>query len=379
MTKCLVNLVLGIALLTISAGFATAQTGSPATGQAAPQVESVDILDMNQNQAERSRVQPGNLAPTWRAVRSGENFSTTVSGLESGVLIQQNAQFLGQDRATTAGEAWRQYRNGPMTKISAWLLVIAVAVMAVVYVIFGPSRLKEPETGRLIQRFTPIERIAHWTLAISFVAMAVTGLLMFFGRYVLLPVFGYTLFGWLAYASKNIHNFLGPVFAISLIVVFAIFVKDNLPRREDVRWLTRLGGAIGKEHVSSGRFNAGGKIWFWGGVVVLGLIISLSGLFLDMLLPVAAYTRGNMQLAHVIHLIAAVLIMAASLGHIYLGTIGMEGAYAGMRTGYVDDTWARQHHDLWYDDVKSGKIPRVRSEENVSVVREPASRPARPV
>jgi formate dehydrogenase subunit gamma len=368
MNKWFASLALGMSLLAVAAAPVAAQANDtaearPAVQQAsaAPRVESVDIL--NQNQAERSRDQPGNLSPTWRSVKDGENHYSSLPAIESGVLIQPRARFVGQDRATSAGEAWRQYRNGPLTQYGGWLLVIAVIAMALAYLVVGPIKLKGAKTGHLIQRFTPIERIAHWTLAISFVTLAVTGIVMLFGKYVLLPLFGYTLFGWLAYASKNIHNFVGPLFSVSLVVVFVIFVKDNLPRAADLKWVARLGGAIGKGHISSGRFNAGEKLWFWGGVVALGLIVSASGFVLDMLVPAIAYTRGNMQVAHVIHLISAVLVMAASFGHIYMGTVGMEGSYAAMRTGYVDDTWAKEHHDLWYDDIQSGKVPRVRAEE----------------
>jgi formate dehydrogenase subunit gamma len=373
MNKWFAGLAFGMSVLALSSGAALAQgqdaakTAAPAQrAQAAPNVQSVDILNMNQNQAERTRDQPGNLAPTWRIVKDGQAHYSSLPGAEMGVLIQPKAQFPGQDRATTAGEAWRQFRNGPLTTSGGWLLVLAVLGMVGVYLIFGTSKLKGAKTGRLIQRFTPIERIAHWVAAISFVTLAITGLTMLFGKFVLLPVFGHTLFGWLTYACNNIHNVVGPLFTVSIIVVLLIFVKDNLPQASDIKWLARLGGAVGKEHVSSGRFNAGEKLWFWGGVALLGLLISASGFVLDMLVPGIAYTRGNMQIAHIIHLVAAVLMTAASLGHIYMGTIGMEGSYAAMRTGYVDDTWARQHHAIWYDDIQSGKVPRVRTDEGVT-------------
>lgn len=381
------NLFAGLAfglsvLLSASSGSALAQSvpaaqpAPPATtssSQSAPRVESADILNLNQNQAERSRDQPGNLAPTWRAVRDGENHYSSLPGPEQGVLIQPQTRFLGQERATTAGEAWRQYRNGPLTNIGGWALVIAVILIAIVYKLIGPSKLKGPKTGQVIQRFTPVERVAHWAVAISFVLLAISGIIMLFGKYVLMPVFGHMLFGWLAYACKNIHNFVGPLFTVSSIAVFIIFIKDNLPNKSDAKWLARAGGAIGEGHVSSGRFNAGEKLWFWGGLVFLGLVVSASGFVLDMIVPGLQYTRGDMQLAHVIHLVAALLVMIASLGHIYMGTIGMEGSYAAMRTGYVDDTWAVEHHDLWYDDIQSGKIPRVRKPED------PPSQPINPV
>jgi formate dehydrogenase subunit gamma len=186
-----------------------------------------------------------------------------------------------------------------------------------------------------------------------------------------LPLFGHTLFGWIAYAGKNIHNFVGPVFAVALLVMFVTYVRDNLPTLTDLKWLSRLGGLLGKGHAHAGRFNGGEKVWFWFGVVALGLVVSASGFVLDMLVPGLVYSRGNMQIANLVHLVGAVLVSTMSLGHIYLGTIGMEGAYAAMRHGYVDDTWAKEHHDLWFDDVASGKVPRVRSPEGAARIGAP--------
>jgi formate dehydrogenase subunit gamma len=356
------------------AGAAGAQTPAPAAPAATapnpasqpagalPNVESTDIL--KQNQAERARDQPGNNAPVWRSVNSGAQHYSSLPDPEAGVLIQPPARFLGQDRATSAGEAWRQYRNGPLTSIGAALILAALALVTILYFVFGKIRNKEAPTGRRIERFTPAERVVHWVVAISFVVLAVSGLIMLFGRYLLMPLIGHTLFGWLTYALKNVHNFVGPLFTISIIVFFVMYVRDNLPGKHDVRWLLRFGGLFGGKNAqepSSGRFNGGEKIWFWAGLVLLGLIISASGFVLDMLVPGIAYTRANMQLAHVIHLLGATMMAAGAVGHIYLGTLGMEGAYDAMRHGYVDDTWAREHHDLWYEQVQRGEVPRVRS------------------
>lgn len=330
----------------------------------APYVESVDILQ--QNQAERTRDQPGNNAPTWRLVKQGVENYASLPYREAGVLIQPKAQYPGQNVPTTAGEAWRRFRNGPMTIIGGWLILVTLAALAGFYLVKGEIKLKRPRTGRLIERFTSAERLAHWTTAISFVILALSGLTMLFGKFVLLPIMGHTLFGWLTYALKTTHNFVGPLFTISLIVTFVIFVKDNFPNAADLKWLFTLGGALSKGHASSDRFNAGEKLWFWGGMTVLGLTVSATGFMLDKLVPNLDYTRALMQDTNLIHLGAAVLIMAFSLGHIYMGTIGMEGAYRAMRDGYVDDEWAMEHHDIWYEKIQRGEVPRVRSEEGAS-------------
>jgi formate dehydrogenase subunit gamma len=160
---------------------------------------------------------------------------------------------------------------------------------------------------------------------------------------------------------KNLHNFVGPLFAVSLVVVFVTFVRDNLPRSGDWNWLRRAGGLLGDHEVPSHRFNAAEKLVFWGGVFGLGLIVVASGLVLDKLVPGLGETRGQMQIANLVHGAATVLMMAMFIGHIYIGSVGMKGAYSAMRTGYVDEAWAKEHHELWYDDVKAGKIPAQRS------------------
>jgi formate dehydrogenase subunit gamma len=141
---------------------------------------------------------------------------------------------------------------------------------------------------------------------------------------------------------------------VSLLVFIVMFIKDNLPRLYDFKWFANLGGMVSGEHVPSGRFNAGEKVWFWIGVVVLSLIVSASGLVL--LFPNFDQVRAVMIEANVVHAVSAGVVMAISLGHIYLGTIGLEGAYEAMRNGYVDEAWAKEHHEYWYNDVKSGKI-----------------------
>lgn len=313
-----------------------------------------------QGNAERAQVQPGNNAPMWRQVGQGVEGVVNFPYREYGVLIQPTVQYPGV-AATNAGEAWRQVRNRVILPYGGALLLIALLAVAIFYFTKGPLKLHAPETGRKIERFTPFERAAHWVNAAAFVLLAVSGLVMALGQYVLRPVIGATLFGWLTYALKNVHNFVGPLFAVSLVIVIATFVRDNLPRREDWAWLVRFGGLFGDREVPSHRFNAGEKIVFWAGVFVLGLTVVASGLVLDKLVPGLEYLRAQMQLAHMIHASAALLMVALFIGHIYMGTLGTEGAYQAMKTGYVDETWAREHHQLWYEDIQAGRIPAERS------------------
>jgi formate dehydrogenase subunit gamma len=316
----------------------------------------------DETNAERSKTQPGNNAPFWRSVRESGNNQGVVSlpGAEMGMLIQPFVQYPGS-RLTSAGEAWRQVRNNWIIPYGGALLAIIVLAMAMFYWRKGSLGGHEPDTGRKIERFTPFERAAHWSNAIAFVSLAVSGIVLAFGKFFLLPVLGGTLFGWLSYALKNLHNFMGPLFAVSLLVVLFTFLKDNWPSKGDLTWLVRAGGMLGGEEVPSHRFNAAEKLVFWGGVLLLGFVVVGSGLVLNMLVPGMAYLRTDMQIAHMVHGIASLLMMAMFLGHIYMGTIGMKGAYGAMRTGYVDEGWAKEHHKLWADDIRAGRIPAQRS------------------
>ena len=337
-------------------------------------IQSANIMDIKpeaslepgyakQSNAERGKVQPGNNAPMWRQVGAGAEGFTSYpkdSAPEAGILIQPFTQYPGS-RLTNAGEAWRQVRNGLIIPYGGALLLIVLGGLGLYYWRLGAVKLDDAPTGRKIERFTPFERSAHWANAIAFSVLAISGLVMAFGQYFLMPIMGKALFGYLAYILKNAHNFAGPVFAVSLIIVIFTFVRDNMPAKGDLNWLLKGGGLFSKEHIKAARFNAGEKVMFWGGAFLLGIIVIASGLVMDKLIPGLSYDRSMMQISHMVHAVATVLMMVVFIGHIYLGTIGTEGTYQGMKTGYVDDNWAKHHHELWLDDVNSGKIPRDRT------------------
>ena len=170
---------------------------------------------------------------------------------------------------------------------------------------------------------------------------------------------GQTLFSWLATLSKTLHNFVGPVFVVACLLLFLTFVRDNWPKAVDLKWIAAGGGLFNDKHIPSERFNAGEKVWFWGGVMLLGIIVGGSGLVLNF--PNFGQTRATMQLASLIHLGGSIIFMIGALGHIYMGTVGVAGAYQAMKNGSVDEAWAKEHHELWYEDIKAGKIPVSRS------------------
>lgn len=323
---------------------------------------------MEQNNAQRNAVQPGNNAPMWRDVKSGVTGYSSLPYPEAGNLIQGQVQYPGS-KFTSAGEAWRQVRNHWIVPYGGALLLIVLVALGIFYFAKGPmGHADGHSSGRRIERFTPFERAAHWANAIAFCILAISGIVMAFGKFFLLPIIGQTLFGYFTYLLKNLHNFVGPLFVVSLAIIVLTFIKDNLPQKGDIGWLLRLGGVVGKGEPPSNRFNAGEKGMFWVGNLLLGVIVIASGLVLDKLIPNLGYERATMQQAHMIHAIAAVLMMAMLLLHIYMGTIGMRGAYRAMREGYVDEAWAKEHHAYWYEDIKAGKIPAERSKPAGTVV-----------
>lgn len=377
MQRSVFQLLLGLALAIGLLGQVHAQATPSAPDKAGPPAGFTAPPDPkpDDTNAERARSQPGNNAPFWRGVRESGNAPgfTTLPGTEQGVLIQRFVQYPGS-RYTNAGEAWREVRNRWIIPYGGSLVLIVLVAIALYYWRKGPVG-HEHSGGRQIERFTPFERAAHWVNAIAFVILAISGLVIAFGKFFLLPVFGSSLFGWLAYALKTLHNFVGPLFAVSLVIVILTFMRDEMPRPGDMQWLKKGGGLVGKHgEVPSHRFNAGEKVLFWIAVVALGIIAVFSGLVLNRLIPGLAYERAGMQVAHMVHATSTILMTVMMFGHFYLGTIGMRGAYRGMRHGYVDEGWAKEHHALWYEDIKAGRIPAQRSRKGAA----PAVGAARP-
>jgi formate dehydrogenase subunit gamma len=264
-------------------------------------------------------------------------------------------------------------RNNWIIPYGGSLLLIVGLAIGIFYWRRGSLGHANNDGTPAIERFTPFERAAHWTNAICFVILAVSGIVMAFGKHFLLPVIGSTLFGWLTYALKTAHNFAGPVFAVSLVVVVVTFVKDNIAKKADLVWVSKGGGMLGDHEIPSHRFNGGEKGLFWWGILFPGVVVIASGLVLDLLIPGLGQTRGQMQIAHMLHAVAGIWMMCALAGHIYMGTVGAKGAFKAMRTGWVDEAWAKEHHELWYDDIKAGRIPARRSQEARGQLGQPAA------
>jgi len=337
----------------IAARMLAAVLGLVAVCGAAAQSPAVSPQEADQarQQAAQQVTQPLNNRPVWNEVRTGMPQYTSIPGRETNVLVQPQ------------GQTWRAVRV-PLATGGGFLFALTLLALAAFYVVRGPIRLHGAPTGRMIERFTLVERAVHWSVAITFVALGITGLVLTFGKAVLLPLIGYTLFSWLATIARSLHDFAGPVLVILLPIMILMFLRTNLFRAYDWTWLKSFGGMFSGKHVPTGKANAGQKVLFWVMVVAIGITLSVTGLILDF--PNFNQTRQTMQLANVIHMIVGMLGIIMVTGHIYLGTIGMAGALDAMRTGYVDETWAKEHHEYWYNEVKAGKIPAAVVESGVA-------------
>ncbi len=314
----------------------------PIAHAAVPNGDAVPAYAEEQTILQREKDVP---EPGWWSLQSGRNhfernyLRPIGRDAEQDLILQRG------------GNTWRVLRNGPIAFISGTILLVVPLLIFGFWRLVGPAQVHEPETGRRIQRFTPWQRWVHWATAISFIVLAVTGLLVLFGKKLLIPLIGHTAFSWIAIVSKYLHNFVGPLFIVCSVLMFFTFLRENFFHRRDWEWVKRGGGLVSHQHVPAGYFNAGEKAWFWFGVVLLGLVMSVSGLILDFvnLRP----TRYLIQWANYLHLAGGTLYIAASLGHIYIGTLGTPGAYDAMRHGTVDESWARAHHQHWYEEVKA--------------------------
>jgi formate dehydrogenase subunit gamma len=243
-----------------------------------------------------------------------------------------------------AGRTWDYFHEVLLHWGAAIVIVGTIALLGLVYVIIGRVRIEAGRSGRKVLRFKAFERVSHWLTAISFVVLGLTGLNITFGKLVLLPLVGPYTFSEIAEVAKYVHNFTSFSFMAGLILIAVLFFKDNFLERADIDWLKQGGGFIGSKHASAGRFNLGEKLVYWLSVGA-GIAVSVSGVLL--LFPFYGTNIAEMQLAQVVHAVVAVLFIALILGHIYIGTLGMEGAFEAMATGEVDVNWAKEHHDLW--------------------------------
>jgi len=241
---------------------------------------------------------------------------------------------------------WRATHQGIMTWVGAISIIGMTALLLGFYMAKGKIRMKAGPSGRTITRFNGFERFTHWLTATTFLVLAVSGLNISFGKFVIQPWLGDGMFGPWSQFAKFSHNYLAWPFMIGLALMLAIWIRDNIPNARDVEWLKAGGGFVGDKHPEAERFNAGQKIIFWT-VILGGAALTISGLAL--LFPFRWAALEGQQLSNVVHGVVGMVMVAAMLAHIYIGSVGMEGAFDAMGSGEVDVNWAREHHGLWVE------------------------------
>ncbi len=284
----------------------------------------------------------------WRAVRGGGSGYSSIVPSEVNPETNMLYNITGQD--------WRQIRNSWIGEYGGWALFAVLLALVAFFSLRGRVELSEPASGERVSRWSLLERCLHWYTAILFVGLSITGLSLLYGRAILIPLMGPEGFSLWASFAISLHNFIGPFFAVGPLLMFICWVRHNLPQSSDITWFAQGGGILGKKHPSAGKANAGEKVWFWI-VIFLGLgVVCFTGFAL--IGWVQEYfgqelTRAVAQQMHIWHSVAALLWIAIFLGHAYIGTIGSEGSLDAMTKGHVSAEWAKQHHDLWYDEVQA--------------------------
>ena len=325
-------------------------------------IGSLDLIAQAQTDqaAPDAAAAPESDSDIWRDIRSGVQGYVSIPDKQAGVLIQ------------SGGESWRNFRNGPMSVWGGWAMLGTIAVLALFFALRGRIRIERGPSGERIERFNLAERFAHWLTAVSFIVLALTGLNILYGRYVLKPIIGPEAFSWLTQMGKFAHNYIAFAFMLGLLLIFVMWVLHNIPNRQDLTWLAKGGGMFRKGvHPPARKFNAGQKLLFWA-VILGGLSLSLSGIalmwpfefsffshtfgFLNIFglgLPADLTPMEEMQLSQAWHGIVALLMVAVIIAHIYIGSLGMEGAFDAMGSGMVDKNWAREHHDQWVAELEN--------------------------
>jgi formate dehydrogenase subunit gamma len=244
------------------------------------------------------------------------------------------------------GREWRQFHEFWLHWIGAIAVLGMLALLILFYLVRGMVRIESGRSGTKIVRFNAFERFVHWLTATCFIVLALSGLNITFGKEILLPLIGPSAFSSWSLAAKYAHNFVSFPFTLGVVLIFLMWIGGNIPNRVDIEWLKEGGGIVGRKHPPAYRFNAGQKAIYWI-VVIGGAAVAVTGYLL--MFPFYGTTIDQMQLAQMVHGVVAVLFVAVMLAHIYIGTIGMEGAFEAMGSGTVDANWAKEHHNLWLE------------------------------
>ncbi len=298
----------------------------------------------------------------WRFARRGGCGTVSIPDKNAGCLVQSD------------GDNLRAIKNGILSQFGGWLMLGMIVLLGLFYAFRGKIMIDGGPAGQTIERFNGLERFAHWLSATSFIVLSLSGLNILYGRYILMPILGQDAFAALTNFGKLAHNNIAFAFMAGVVLLFVFLVCDHIPNQHDLKWLAAAGGLFTKGvHPPSKRFNAGQKFVFWY-VIGAGFFMSMTGLVLMFPLELQSLSGlmslinmfgigqgGELtqlqqtQVALLFHGLSALFFTAIILGHIYIGSVGMEGAIDAVGSGQVDLKWAKDHHDLWVEEVLNEK------------------------
>ncbi|MCB1514198.1 MAG: formate dehydrogenase subunit gamma [Hyphomicrobiaceae bacterium] len=349
-----IGIVLAIMLL-VAAGFTLASSQALAQGGSSVRPPANAVTNAPPERTVTSPQAGGNYdVDLWKKLRQGVQGKVSIPDSKAGVLVQAE------------GSEWTEFRRTALPRWGGYALAAIIGLLAVFYLVRGRIRIEKGLAGVKITRFNSLERMSHWLMAVAFLLQAATGLVALYGRDVLLPLMGKSTFASLALGAKWMHAYVAFAFMVGLLLSFLLWVRHNFPNVYDVVWLAKAGGLLSKHsHPPARKFNAGQKILFWM-IMIGGVSLSLSGLSLllpfefslfektfvllntlGLQLPTELSPVQEMQYAVSWHSIIALGLLCVILAHIYIGTIGMEGAFDAMGSGEVDLNWAKEHHSVW--------------------------------
>ncbi|MGL4240972.1 MAG: formate dehydrogenase subunit gamma [Beijerinckiaceae bacterium] len=295
--------------------------------------------------------QPATVNPTAQSVKEQD----LLNALKPGQAVQGRVSIPDANSAlliAPGNQGWRATHQGVMQWVGAISIIGMVALLLGFYAKKGKIRIAKGPSGQTITRFNGFERFTHWLTATTFLVLAASGLNITFGKFVIQPWLGDAAFGPWSQFAKFCHNYLAFPFILGLVLMLLIWIKDNIPSGRDVAWFKMGGGLVGKGHPEAGRFNGGQKMIFWS-VILGGGALAITGLML--LFPFRWTGLDGLQLSNIIHGVVGMLLIAAMLAHIYIGSVGMEGAFDAMGSGEVDLNWAKEHHSLWVAEETAKK------------------------
>ncbi|MEJ1158066.1 formate dehydrogenase subunit gamma [Prosthecomicrobium sp. N25] len=297
------------------------------------------------------------LATLAAAPAAAQSVNPTASAVKEEQLLQELQKAQGRVSIPDAksgtliqpqGREWRAFHEETLPKVAGAAILGGLALCVLFYLVRGKIRIDSGRSDRTITRFGGFERFVHWLTASSFLVLALSGLNVTFGKHLLLPIVGPQGFHIVSEMAKTAHNYLSFPFALGVVLMLLIWIKDNIPNGTDLGWFAKGGGILSKGHPPAGRFNGGQKVIFWT-VVLGGGAIAASGYML--MFPFYVTDMAGMQLSQMVHGILAGVVTAVIIGHIYIGSVGMEGAFDAMGSGEVDLNWAREHHSLWVEEI----------------------------